>query len=253
MKFSNFYLAAALIGVLFTAACSNNSSSTSDPEADLSTKLDSVSYAFGLQNGKFLAQQGLSEIDIQNFAAGLNEGIQEKADSLNLFSDMQANQIIQGYMMSMTEEASSANKEEGTAFLEENLTKEGVQETPSGLQYKVIEEGNGASPEATDQVRVHYVGQLIDGTIFDTSRKEVAQENGLYNQQREPYNGSTFPLNRVIPGWTEGLQLMQEGAVYEFYIPSDLAYGDNAPQGSPIQPGSTLIFEVELLEVLDSE
>ncbi|HET8866635.1 MAG TPA: FKBP-type peptidyl-prolyl cis-trans isomerase, partial [Gracilimonas sp.] len=153
----------------------------------------------------------------------------------------------------ISEQRSSENREEGQAFLEENKEKEGVMETESGLQYKVLEEGEGVSPTAEDVVRVHYTGRLIDGTIFDTSIKEVAQANDLYNPQREPYDGAQFPLNRVISGWTEGLQLMSEGAKYEFYIPSNLAYGAQPPQGSPIGPSETLIFEVELLEVNPSE
>jgi len=127
------------------------------------------------------------------------------------------------------------NQEEGEAFLAENRNKEGVQETESGLQYKVLEEGSGDSPVATDTVTVHYEGTLIDGTVFDSS-----YERG------EP---ATFPLDGVISGWTEGLQLMKEGATYRFFIPADLGYGMNVRPGSPIGPNETLIFKVELLEV----
>ena len=133
------------------------------------------------------------------------------------------------------ENAAAENQEAGAAFLEENATKEGVQETASGLQYKVIEEGSGASPSESDTVEVHYEGKLIDGTVFDSS-----YERG------EPIE---FPLNQVqvIPGWTEGLQLMSEGSKYELYIPSDIAYGEAGNAG--IEPNSTLIFTVELLSV----
>ena len=123
-------------------------------------------------------------------------------------------------------------------ILAENKKKEGVQVTESGLQYKVIEEGEGVSPDANDKVTVHYHGTLIDGTVFDSSK-----------DRGEPV---TFGLNRVIPGWTEGVQLMKEGATYEFYIPAELAYGTRAPQGSPIGPNETLVFKVELLEVKES-
>jgi len=123
----------------------------------------------------------------------------------------------------------------GAQFLAENASKEGVKTTPSGLQYKVITEGTGKSPAATDLVKVHYRGTLLDGTEFDSSYKR--------NSPAE------FPLNRVIPGWTEGVQLMKEGGKSIFYIPSNLAYGESGTPGGPIGPNQTLIFEIELLEV----
>ena len=128
-----------------------------------------------------------------------------------------------------------AAREAGEKFLEENKKNEGVKVTASGLQYVVEKEGEGAQPTATDEVTVHYTGKLLNGQVFDSSV-----------QRGEP---ATFPLNRVIPGWTEGVQLMKEGAKYTFFIPSDLAYG---PQGIPnaIPPQSTLIFEVELIKVI---
>ena len=126
------------------------------------------------------------------------------------------------------------NKAEGEAFLAENGKKEGVITTASGLQYKILKEGNGASPKATSSVTVHYKGTTIDGNEFDSSYKRGTP--------------ATFPLNRVIAGWTEGLQLMKEGASYEFYIPSDLAYGSRGA-GRDIGPNSTLIFDVELIKV----
>lgn len=124
--------------------------------------------------------------------------------------------------------------EKGEKFLAENKTKEGVQTTPSGLQYKITKEGTGKSPQATDKVLVHYEGKLLDGTVFDSSIK-----------RNEPIS---FPLNRVIPGWTEGLQLMKEGGKATLYIPSKLAYGSRGAGGA-IGPDETLIFEVELLKV----
>lgn len=125
--------------------------------------------------------------------------------------------------------------EKGQAFLKENGSKEGVKTTASGLQYIVEKEGDGASPKATDKVSVHYRGTLLNGTEFDSSYK-----------RGQPIS---FPLNRVIPGWTEGVQLMKEGAKYKFFIPSTLAYGPSGTPGGPIGPNETLIFEVELLKI----
>ncbi len=126
------------------------------------------------------------------------------------------------------------NKQEGAAFLADNAKEKGIKKTASGLQYKVIKEGKGASPIAIDQVTVHYSGKLIDGKEFDSSYKRGAP--------------ATFPLNRVISGWTEGLQLMKEGAKYQFYIPPELAYGSSGA-GGIISPESTLIFDVELIKI----
>jgi FKBP-type peptidyl-prolyl cis-trans isomerase len=126
--------------------------------------------------------------------------------------------------------------EKGEEFLKENAKKDGVKTTASGLQYKVLKEGEGKSPKATDTVSVHYRGTLLDGTEFDSSYK-----------RNEP---TQFPLNRVIKGWTEGVQLMKEGAKYQFFIPAQLAYGERGTPGGPIGPNETLIFEIELLKVL---
>jgi FKBP-type peptidyl-prolyl cis-trans isomerase len=144
--------------------------------------------------------------------------------------------IILGITMFSMSNTKSANENqaEGIAFMAENAKKEGVITTPSGLQYEVITEGEGASPSATDKVTVHYQGTTIDGKEFDSSYKRG--------------ESITFPLNGVIAGWTEGLQLMQEGAKYRLYIPSELAYGVNGA-GSDIGPNSTLIFDVELLKI----
>ena len=125
--------------------------------------------------------------------------------------------------------------EKGAAFLADNATKDGVKVTPSGLQYLVVKEGTGKSPKATDEVVVHYRGTLLNGTEFDSSYK-----------RNEPIS---FRLNQVIPGWTEGVQLMKEGAKYKFFIPSKLAYGTRGTPGGPIGPDETLVFEVELLKV----
>lgn len=153
----------------------------------------------------------------------------------------EAQKLINEYLASLqekasklAEEAGAKAKEEGKKFLEENGKKEGVHTTASGLQYRIIKDGEGKSPKATDSVTVHYTGRLLSGKVFDSSVS-----------RGEP---ATFPLNRVIPGWTEGLQLMKEGGKFEFYIPSDLAYGPHGA-GADIPPHSTLVFEVELIKV----
>lgn len=248
MKFKNLSLAAILSAVLLVSACNQQADRNYTP--DLSSEIDSVSYAIGFQNGMILENEGLNDIDMNNYLAGFTAAINSEEGEMDR---QEAFNIINAYVQELSERQGSENAETGASFLEENKTKEGVIETETGLQYKVIEEGDGDSPTAEHVVRVHYTGRLIDGTVFDTSRKDVAQENDVYSQQREPYDGAEFPLNRVISGWTEGVQYMQEGAVYEFYIPADLAYGPQPPQGSPIGPNETLIFEVELLEVKEAQ
>ncbi len=131
--------------------------------------------------------------------------------------------------------SAASNREKGEAFLKENSAMEGVKTTASGLQYKVLQEGTGRTPKATDTVVVHYRGTLITGKEFDSSHK-----------RRKP---ATFALNRVIPGWTEGVQLMKEGAKFQFTIPAKLAYGERGTPGGPIPPDSTLVFEIELLSI----
>lgn len=208
--------------------------------SDLSTKMDSLSYSFGYLQGSSLSNEGINDIDIQNYVAGLQTGLDTTDTSV--IDNMAMQTLIQTYLQELemnrqaqAEEEASVNRERGQAFLEENLQNADVMETESGLQYRILEEGDGESPTASDRVRVHYEGRLLSDEVFDSS-----YERG------EP---TTFPLNRVIPGWTEGLQLMQEGAKYRFFIPADLAYGANPPQGSPIPPGAVLIFDVELLDV----
>lgn len=192
-----------------------------------------VSYCIGLNIGDNLRQQGLGNIEMENFIAGMKTLMNDEQPK---FSPEQANQIIQSYFEQLTAEQFEGFKVEGEQFLKENATREGVIETASGLQYEIIEAGSGAHPESTSMVSVHYHGTLINGTVFDSSyeRGEPAQ----------------FPLNQVIAGWTEGLQLMKEGSKFRFYIPQNLAYGANPHPNGPIKPYMTLVFDVELLSIL---
>ena len=194
--------------------------------------MDKLSYAWGIAMGQQLKAMGVKEIDSASFKDGAKVAFDGGTPEIPM---EEAQKLINDYLNDLQAKAEAKAREAGEKFLAENKVKEGVKETASGLQYTVIKEGEGATPTAEDEVTVHYTGKLLDGTVFDSSVN-----------RGEP---ATFPLNRVIPGWTEGVQLMKEGAKYMFFIPSDLAYG---PQGIPnaIPPHSTLIFEVELIKVI---
>lgn len=194
--------------------------------------MDKLSYAWGLAMGRQLQGMGMKELNTDDFKDGVKAVFDGSEPAMSV---EEAQKLIQDYLNDLQKKAEESAKAAGTKFLEENRKNEGVKETASGLQYVVEKEGEGAQPSAEDEVTVHYTGRLLDGTVFDSSVN-----------RGEP---ATFPLNRVIPGWTEGVQLMKEGARYTFFIPSDLAYG---PQGIPgaIPAHSTLIFEVELLKVI---
>lgn len=194
--------------------------------------MDKLSYAWGLAMGQQLKGMGVKEIDSKSFQDGVKVAFDGGTPEMPV---EEAQKLINDYLGDLEKKAVEAARAAGSKFLEENAAKEGVKVTASGLQYLVEKEGEGAQPTAEDEVTVHYTGRLLDGTVFDSSVN-----------RGEP---ATFPLNRVIPGWTEGVQLMKEGGKYVFFIPSDLAYG---PQGVPgaIPPHSTLIFEVELIKVI---
>ncbi len=193
-----------------------------------------VSYSYGLMIAKQLTERGI-EIDLDQFSSAFQSVLDEGEP---LLSDDEVSAAFAENQKILDEKNATGPDREnlvaGKEFLEENLKKDGIKSTASGLQYEVIKEGDGAQPAATDVVEVHYHGTLLDGTVFDSSvdRGET----------------TSFPLNRVIPGWTEGLQLMKEGGKYRFFIPYDLAYGERGA-GTDIKPYSTLIFEVELFKV----
>jgi FKBP-type peptidyl-prolyl cis-trans isomerase FklB len=201
--------------------------------------MDKVSYALGLGIGRQLSDMGAQELNIDDFAQAIKDVIAGRELAID---NREAQQIVQDFFQAQEKKQRAANaakhqalKAEGEKYLAENAQKEGVITLPSGLQYQVLREGNGKTPKATDSVRCHYEGMLIDGTLFDSSI-----------QRGEP---ATFPLNAVIAGWTEGLQLMQEGAKFRFFIPYQLGYGERGAGGS-IPPFAALVFDVELLEVV---
>lgn len=193
--------------------------------------MDKLSYAWGLAMGKQLQAMGVKEINSEEFKDGVKVAFDGGEPKMPV---EEAQKLINDYLQDLEKKAEAMAREEGEKFLAENGKKENVRSTASGLQYVVEKEGDGAQPSASDEVTVHYTGKLLNGTVFDSSVN-----------RGEP---ATFPLNRVIPGWTEVVQLMREGAKYTFFIPSDLAYGAG---GVPnvIPPHSTLIFEVELIKV----
>lgn len=201
--------------------------------------MDKLSYALGIGIGSQLAQMGAKDLNIDDFAQAIKDVITGKPLQVD---DQEAQQIVQKFFQEQEEkqraaaiEKGKAARKEGEDFLAANGKKENVVTLPSGLQYQVLKEGDGKKPKATDKVRCHYEGTLINGTVFDSSYK-----------RGEP---AVFPLNQVISGWTEGLQLMQEGAKYRFFIPYNLAYGERGA-GASIPPYAALVFDVELIDVL---
>ena len=193
--------------------------------------MDKLSYAWGMAMGQQLKAMGVDHLNKEDFDEAVHASFEGKETKLN---PEEAQQILNEYLQQLNKKNEAIAREAGDKFLIANRKNPGVHVTDSGLQYVVEKEGTGKQPSATSEVTVHYTGKLLDGTVFDSSIN-----------RGEP---ATFPLNRVIPGWTEGLQLMKEGAKYTFFIPSDLAYG---PTGIPnvIPPHSTLIFDVELISV----
>ncbi|TWV12271.1 FKBP-type peptidyl-prolyl cis-trans isomerase [Bacteroidaceae bacterium HV4-6-C5C] len=198
--------------------------------------MDKFSYAIGLGIGQNLLSMGANGIVVNDFAQAIKDVLEGNQTAI---SHAEAREIVNKYFSELEEKMNAANIEVGKNFLEENKKRPEVITLASGLQYEVINEGkNSEHAKATDQVRCHYEGTLIDGTLFDSSVK-----------RGQP---AVFGVNQVIPGWVEALQLMPEGAKWKLYIPSDLAYGAQGA-GEMIPPHSTLIFEVELIEILSSK
>ena len=200
---------------------------------NFNTEMEKVSYSLGVNVAKSVKNQGLTSIDSDAIAQAFTDVFE--GNDLKI-SEQESNVILQDFFGKLAKKAQSANVEAGQKFLSENAKRNGVVTTKSGLQYEVLVEGTGVSPKENDKVTVHYHGTLIDGTVFDSSV-----------DRGKP---ATFPVNGVIPGWVEALQLMNQGAKYKLFIPSELAYGERGAGGS-IGPNATLIFEVELISIGD--
>lgn len=194
--------------------------------------MDKVSYALGLSIGNNFQNSGIKDLQVEDFIKGLTDVMEEKQPAITYD---EAKEVINEYFIKLQKEKMEINKKAGEEFLHINKGRAGVVELPSGLQYQVLKQGNGAKPSATDKVKCHYHGTLINGTVFDSSV-----------QRGQP---AVFGVNQVIPGWVEALQLMPIGSKWRLFIPSNLAYGEHGA-GEMIEPNSTLIFDVELLDIV---
>jgi FKBP-type peptidyl-prolyl cis-trans isomerase len=225
----------AALAMTFLSACSQGQKD----RVALKTEMDSVSYAIGADIGQNFKRSKLDSVNVAAISMGLRDGL----DSATMMDEETLQRVVQGYMMKLQEKRMAEeraqgeeNRTAGEKFMAENGKKTGVVTLPSGLQYEVVTMGTGPKPTAADQVKVHYTGTLIDGTEFDSSVR-----------RGEP---AVFPVGQVIPGWVEGLQLMPVGSKWKLTIPSDLAYGPSGGPGGSIPPNSTLLFDVELLEIV---
>ena len=193
--------------------------------------MDKISYALGLSMGQNLMGSGVESLNYQDLAAGIEDVLTHTQPKITY---QEAQQVLNTFFQELEQKIAGAAKADGEKFLAENAKREGIKVTESGLQYEILEPSLGQKPKATDTVRVHYEGTLIDGTVFDSSYKRG--------------ESISFPLNGVIKGWTEGLQLMSIGSKYKFFIPYELAYGERGA-GQSIPPYAALIFTVELLGI----
>lgn len=230
MKLHRLAASVAVLSLVL-AGCDNKAADS----ADLKTPAQKASYGIGLSMGKNLSQEGMDDLNSQAVALGIEDALAKKDQRLTDEELMEAFGFLQARaqerMSALNDEAAKA----GADFLVENAKRDGVQTTESGLQYEVIKKAEGAQPKVSDVVSVHYQGTLVDGSVFDSSI-----------ERGEPVE---FPVGGVIPGWVEGLQLMKVGEKYKFYIPSELAYGAQSPTPA-IPANSTLVFEVELLDIV---
>jgi FKBP-type peptidyl-prolyl cis-trans isomerase FklB len=194
--------------------------------------MDKISYALGLSIGNNFLTSGIKHLKVEDFLKGVNDVF---AENIPEISYDEAKQIINDYFVKLRSEQTELNREAGEEFLRINREKAGIKVLPSGLQYEILRKGAGAKPKATDRVKCHYHGTLVNGVVFDSSV-----------QRGEP---AVFGVSQVIPGWVEALQLMETGSKWRLFVPSELAYGDQGA-GSTIGPHSALVFDVELLDIV---
>lgn len=241
MKLKNLAIALGLSAMSFTA-CQNmeagNGGANEKTNISLKSEVDSVSYSLGISIGSNLKTQKIENLNVAILKNAIDEAFTKEEADLKI-KPQEAGKKLETYFRKLHFEKMAKNKKAGEEFLAKNKKKAGVKTTESGLQYKIVRAGKGENPKASDKVRVHYKGTLVDGTVFDSSyeRKKPAE----------------FGVSGVIKGWGEALQLMKKGAKWELYIPSNLGYGQYPPRGGQIQPNSVLVFEVELLEILPKE
>ncbi|MFO7615909.1 MAG: FKBP-type peptidyl-prolyl cis-trans isomerase [Bacteroidales bacterium] len=236
MMKTKIWVGLAALALLTTTTCGQMKNSPLNiGKVELTNATDTASYALGVNIASAIIEQGFEDLNLTILAKAFQD-IYGKDKPL--ITNEESNGILQEYFMSLAGKAGEANLIEGQAFLEKNGKKNGVVTTASGLQYEVITQGTGPKPTAESVVKVHYHGTLMDGTVFDSSV-----------DRGQPVE---FPLNGVIRGWTEGVQLMPVGSKYKLYIPSDLGYGADVPPGGPIEPNTVLIFEVELIDIINN-
>lgn len=221
-------IAASLV---FTA-CDQKGASSSSKDVVIDTEIDSVSYAIGVDVATSLKNMGFTEINADAVAKAYNDVFN---DVPLLITKEGAQPVIMAYINKVKDAQAKKAEKEAQDFLEKNAKKEGVKTTESGLQYKIIKEGNGPIPKATDKVKVYYKGTLTDGTEFDGTKEG---------------NPASFNANGVIKGWTEALTMMPVGSKWQLFIPPDLGYGPHPPRGSNIPANSVLVFDIELLDIV---
>ena len=227
----SFVLGSLVVCIAASVACAQTEAPTSQAPVGEPTELaDKVAYSMGARLGASLKQQSV-DLNLAFILRGLEDAM---GDGELLLTDQEMATAVQEFQMQIVREQQDKNRTEGEAFLASNAQREEVTTLPSGLQYEIVQAGDGAKPAATDRVTVHYRGSLIDGTQFDSS----------YDRGQP----ATFRLDQVIAGWTEGLQQMNVGSIWKLYIPSELAYGESPPPG-PIGPNATLVFVVELIGI----
>ncbi|MGD1845338.1 MAG: FKBP-type peptidyl-prolyl cis-trans isomerase [Salibacteraceae bacterium] len=240
MKPTRIFFGLTIASAIAFQACQPPKDNSANKPVTLSSEIDSINYAIGISVASGVSKSEIESLNVDLITAGMRAVIDGDSNAKPLMNDQEANEFVRAYMMARQqakfESENGAAKAENQAYLDENASKEGVVSTESGLQYKVVSEGSGEKPGPTTKVKVHYTGKTIDGAVFDSS-----VERG------EP---AEFALNQVIPGWTEGLQLMSVGSKYQFYIPYNIAYGERG-NGRNIGPYATLIFDVELLAIVE--